>query len=265
MRDLFGIRFVPVACLLAILAGCATPPPPTDPEAVADYSANHDPLEPTNRNLYDVHDAIDTAVLVPVARTYRDQVPDPVRQHIGQFLDNLQNPVRFVNDTLQAKPRRSGDTLMRFLINTTLGVGGIYDVAADLGYPRHTTDFGITLGMAGVGTGAYLFIPVLGPSDVRDLTTVGADVALSPLSWMALPAAVTAANLGRSAVSALNTRAGVLAPVAEVKRSALDPYATFRSAYQQRRQAEIDATRADDRATLPAWFGPPATVPGTHP
>ncbi len=258
MSDLSRFLLVPAGFLAVALAACATPPPDTDPEAVADYRATHDPLEPTNRNLYAVHDAVDRNLFVPVAETYRDQVPDSVRQPVSHFLDNLQSPVRFANDTFQAKPRRAGDTLMRFLINTTIGLAGLYDVAADLGYPRHTTDFGITLGLAGVGTGAYLFIPALGPSDLRDITTVGADTVLSPLGWVGLPPAVQAANYGRSAVAAVNTRTAVLGPVAEVKRTALDPYATFRSAYQQHRQAEIDATRNDDRATVPAWF---ATTP----
>ena len=196
-------------------------------------------------------------MFVPVARTYRDTVPNPVRRGIGNVLDNLQGPTRLANDVLQAKPRRAGDTMMRFLINTTLGVLGVFDVATDLGYPRHPTDFGITLGMAGVGNGPYLFIPAMGPTDFRDVTSIGADVALGPLTWVGLPPAWHTVNLGRTAVSAVNTRAEVLDPVAEVKRTALDPYATFRSMYRQRRQAAIDATRDDNRATVPAWFKQP--------
>lgn len=243
--------------VVAALAGCATPPPASDPDAVAEFKANNDPVEPMNRRLYAVHDAIDTAVIVPVARTWRDEVPDPVRQHIGDFLDNTRSPTRFANDTQQAKPRRAGDTLMRFLVNTTLGLGGLFDVATDLGYPSHTTDFGITLAMAGVGTGPYLFVPVMGPSDVRDATTIGADVVMSPLTWVGLPPAVKAFDYGRGVVSAVNTRSDLLDTVSDVKRTALDPYATFRSLYQQHRQAAIEATRADDRATVPAWFGTP--------
>jgi phospholipid-binding lipoprotein MlaA len=240
------------------MAGCATPPPASDPEALAEFKANDDPLEPTNRKLYAVNDALDRAVLRPVARTYRNVVPDPVRLHVGDFLDNLQGPVRFSNDVLQAKPRRAGDTFMRFLINTTIGVAGIFDVATDLGYPRHSTDFGITLGTRGVGPGPYLYVPVAGPTNVRDAATVVADVALSPLNWVGLPPTWRALNLGRTVVSAVNTRASVLEQTEVVRRTSLDPYATYRSLYQQRRQAEIDETRADNRATVPAWFDRPA-------
>lgn len=256
MHQGFAIRTA-LLLAVAVLAGCATPPPASDPDAVAEFKANHDPMEPMNRRLYAVHDAIDTAVLVPVARTWRDDVPEPVRQHIANFLANARGPTEFANDTLQAKPRRAGDTMMRFLINSTLGLGGLFDVATDFGYPIHTTDFGITLGMAGIGSGPYLFIPVMGPSGVRDATSIGADIAISPLTWVGLPPVVKDVNYGRGVVSGVNARADLLTTVAEVKRTALDPYATFRSLYQQHRKSAIEATRADDRATVPAWFRTP--------
>ncbi len=256
MIQRFAIRTA-LLLIVAALAACATPPPASDPDAVAEFKANNDPAEPTNRRLYAIHDAIDTAVLAPVARTWRDDVPDAVRQHVGDFLENARGPTRFANDTLQTKPRRAGDTLMRFLLNTTVGLGGLFDVATDLGYPTHSTDFGITLGVAGIGPGPYLFIPLMGPSDVRDVTTIGADVVMSPLTWVGLPPVVRDINYGRGVVSAVNTRADLLDTVADVKRTALDPYATFRSLYQQHRQSAIDATRADDRATVPAWFRTP--------
>lgn len=258
MAARFDLRVFVTALVVGSIAACATPPPATDPEALAEFKANNDPLEPMNRQLYAVHDAVDRAVFKPVASTYRDVVPDPVRQHVGDFLENAQGPVRFANDVLQTKPRRAGDTMMRFLINTTIGLGGLFDVATDLGYPAHKTDFGVTLGIRGVGPGPYLFVPAVGPTDVRDATTIGADVAMIPLNWVAVPNAFKAVNLGRAAVSAVNTRAEVLDPVEAVRRSALDPYASFRSMYQQQRQAEIDDTRNDDRPTVPAWFDAPA-------
>src|ERR1700722_11672787 len=110
------------ALLSGGLAGCATPPPASDPDAVADFRQTNDPLEPTNRVFYKINNGIDTVVLKPVAQAYRAVFPNPVRTGVHNFLDNLGGPVRLTNDTLQGKPRRAGDTAMRFLINTTAGV-----------------------------------------------------------------------------------------------------------------------------------------------
>lgn len=246
--------FIAVA---ALLCGCATPPPASDPEALAEYQENNDPLEPANRALYAVHDAIDTNISAPVARGYREVVPSPVRSHLSQFVDNIASPVRLTNDILQAKPRRAGDTLMRFLINTTLGVGGIFDAATDLGYPRHQSDFSITLALWGVEGGPYVLIPAIGPSEARSVAAYPAGLLLSPLSFLRLSSALQAANVARSATATVDERAGLLDTVEDVKHTALDPYATFRSLYHQHHQAEIEATRADTRATVPAWFPQP--------
>ena len=130
------------ALLAASLAGCATPPPASDPDAVADFRQTNDPIEPANRVFYKINDALDTVIMRPVAKAYVYVVPNQVRTGIHNVLDNLSGPVRLTDDTLQGKPRRAGDTAMRFLINTTdPGVGGIFDVAKSVGYPNHDTDF----------------------------------------------------------------------------------------------------------------------------
>ena len=121
-----GVRLIALIAITASVCGCATPPPASDPEALAEYRENNDPLEPANRALYAVHDKIDTHVTAPIARGYRDWVPSTVRSHLLQFADNVASPVQLSNDMLQAKPRRAGDTLMRLLINSTIGVGGIF-------------------------------------------------------------------------------------------------------------------------------------------
>ena len=146
------------------MLGCATPPPASDPDAVADFKETNDPLEPTNRVLYAINNGLDTVILRPVALAYRNVVPEPVRTGIHNVLSNLGTPVQLGNDILEAKPRRAGDTTMRFLINTTIGVVGIFDVAKELGYPNHDNDFGMTLALWGVPEGPFLFLPVLGPS-----------------------------------------------------------------------------------------------------
>lgn len=236
------------ALLALLLAGCATRPPADDPEAVAEFRENNDPAEPFNRAMLDVHQAIDRSVLVPVARGYRAVVPAPVRTGVRNVLGNLRTPVILVNDMLQGEPRRAGDTLGRFVINTTLGLGGIFDVAASrFGVRGHSEDFGQTFARWGVGEGPFLFIPILGPSNPRDLTGSVADVAADPLSWFGQGIVVSALTGTRAGMTVVNTREGLLDPLAQLEQGSIDYYATLRSIYRQRRQAEI-ANRIDGAA-----------------
>ncbi len=245
-------RVIPAMVLLAACGGCATPPPSSDKEATADFQQLNDPLEPTNRFFYRIDDGLDTYVLRPVAVAYR-QVPGEIRTPIHNVLSNISSPVIFANDVLQTRPRRAGDTMMRFLINTTAGVGGLFDVASGLGYKSHDTDFGITLALWGVGSGAFLYLPVLGPSDPRDATGFGADVALDPFTYATFGGA-NAFRTSKFGLGAVDTRERLIDTIDQVKKTALDPYATFRSLYRQNRQSQIDATRDDNRPTTPAWF-----------
>ncbi len=260
------VRALPIAApLLVGFAGCATPPPASDPEAVADYRELNDPLEPTNRVFYRINDGLDTVILRPVAVAYRDVVPMPIRTHTHDLLVNLSNPVTLANDMLQGKPRRAGDTLMRLLINSTIGIGGIFDVAADWGYPQHDTDFGITLAIWGLPAGPYLFLPLFGPSDPRDAVGIGADYGLDPFTYIGRGATVTDLGYARFGVSAVDTRSRYIDDIDQVKRTALDPYATFRSLYRQHRESQVKETRDDNRATTPAWFLQPSPSPPSSP
>ena len=143
------------AVLLGSLGGCATPPPADDPDAVADFKETNDPLEPTNRAIYAFNNGLDTVIMRPAAQAYRFLVPSPLRGGIHNVLSNLGTPVQLGNDMLEGKPRRAGDTTMRFLINTTVGVLGVFDVAKDWGYPDHDADFGMTLALWGLPSGPY--------------------------------------------------------------------------------------------------------------
>jgi phospholipid-binding lipoprotein MlaA len=242
------------------LTGCATAPPADDPEAVTDFKLTNDPLEPTNRVFYVINDGLDTVILKPAAQAYRYVVPGPVRDGIHNALANLGTPVALTNDVLQGKPRRAGDTTMRFVINTTVGVLGIFDVAKGWGYPDHDTDFGMTLANWGVPEGPFLFLPVLGPSGPRDAAGFGADIVLDPFTWVGQGAAVTAANWSRTGLNAVDSRERYLDSIDQIKKTALDPYATFRSLYRQNRAAKIEKMRNDNRATIPVWFPQPAAA-----
>lgn len=254
-----------LACLALVvtsLTGCATKPPASDPDALADYEQTNDPLEPTNRVFYAVNNGIDTVILRPAALAYRAVVPSPMREGVHNMLTNMGTPVQLANDMMEGKPRRAGDTVMRFAINTTVGVLGIFDVAKKWGYPDHDADFGMTLAMWGVPEGPFLFLPVLGPTDPRDAAGFGVDIVMDPFTWVggSHDTGLTVFKWTRFSLNAIDARERVLDSVDQIKKTALDPYATFRSLYRQHRHAQIEKLRNDDRATVPVWFPQPANA-----
>ena len=238
------------------LAGCASKPPATDTaDAGADEQVN-DPYENTNRFFYDVNDTIDRYSLKPIAQAYVYVSPLPVRSGVHNFLDNLGFPVLFANDVMQAKPRRAGDTFMRFVINSTAGVLGIFDVAKTVGYREHDTDFGITLALWGVPSGPFLYLPILGPSSPRGVTGYAVDAALNPFNYVPRGHGLLTFNWATFGMGAIDTRSRLLTDLDKVKANALDPYATFRSLYRQHVASQVDAARNDNRTTPPAWQTP---------
>lgn len=196
----------------------------------------NDPLEPFNRTIYAINGVIDGLVMKPLAITWRLVLPQPVRDGAGNVLSNLKSPVTFANHLLQGEPKRAATSLGRFLINTTLGILGIFDAASELGLPGEETSFNETLGVWGVNTGPYLILPILGPSSFRHVAGMGGDYLMQPYnyyfngdhrhgdSWV--PIAITGVN-------AVHQRNLVLESVDDVVDNSADPYATFRSAYFQ--------------------------------
>jgi phospholipid-binding lipoprotein MlaA len=240
------------ASLIVGIAACAAPPPPGDKDAIAEAKEQNDPLEPTNRVFYSINDGLDTYVLRPVAVAYH-QVPDTVRTPVHNVLANIGTPAGFANEVLQAHPKRAGTMMMRFVLNSTAGIGGLFDVASTLGYPDVDTDFGLTLAVWGVQDGPFLFLPVLGPSNPRDATGFAGQFGLDPLTYASFGGSATL-GYARAGASAVDTRERLLGQIDQIKKGALDPYATFRSLYKQHRADEVTATKTPDTPTVPAWF-----------
>lgn len=205
-----------------------------------------DPIESANRAVFDGNQFIDRHVLKPVAGGYRETVPGAMQRGISNMLSNLREPSVAVNDLLQGNPARSLATLWRFGVNSTVGALGIFDVAADYGLERHHADFGQTLGVWGVGTGPYLTLPLLGPSNLRDAAGTVVNMALNPLP---LGPAAPAVTVGQ----ALDQRIQAADALEQMERSSVDFYASLRSAYLQQRQALVaDGKTPGSFAAVPA-------------
>ncbi len=235
------------------LSACATRPPASDAAATADFEQTNDPLEPTNRFFYRVNNTLDTYTLKPAAQAYVYVVPAPVRTGVHNVLSNLSSPVLLADDVSQANPRRAGDTFMRFIINSTAGGLGVFDVASGWGYPSHDTNFGITLALWGVPAGPYLYLPLLGPSSPRAATGFGVDIALDPFTYVPRGYGLLTLNWARYGLGLLDARSRFASDLDHIKATALDPYATFRSLYRQNLDSQIEAARHDKPATPPAW------------
>jgi phospholipid-binding lipoprotein MlaA len=206
--------------------------------------AQSDPWEGFNRDMFAVHESVDQAVLEPVARGYRAITPRPVRRGVLNFLRNLRAPVIFVNDVLQGEVGRAGTTVARFGVNTTIGIAGVFDPAASMGLERHDEDFGQTLAVWGVESGPYIFVPLLGPTTVRDGAGRIVDVALDPLTWAEFDD-VDNVRAGRTILAGVATRELVLETVDDIRRDALDPYVTIRTSYGLLRESAIQNGPAD--------------------
>ena len=210
---------------VVLLAGCAIAPPRTD-----------DPLQKVNRKVYAFNDRLDKAVLRPAAVGYRKITNPPVRRSVNNFFTNIEMPITVANDLLQARPSQALGNTGRFLINLTIGVGGIFDPATKMGLPLQTTDFGITLARWGVPEGDFLMLPLLGPSTMRDVWHYPVDgYFFDPLSLIAKNQSFNFGQYYLPQVLYVVSMRSQLIDAEGFLQSAYDPYAFLRDAYRQRR------------------------------
>ena len=231
------ISILAALCASLALSACAT----KDPEALA----QNDPWEPTNRAVFDFDIKLDHAVATPVAKFYNHAVPELARDGIHNALTNLNSPVVFGNNVLQGEPSKAADTLGRFVINSTVGVAGLIDVAGRIGIPYHDNDFGVTLGQNGVQEGSYLVLPFVGPMPPRDLVGSAVDGVFDPFNYARFPGRHTLLY-ARSGLRVLDTVDQQRDQFDSIERSSIDFYATTRNLYRQSRDARI---KGDDAAT----------------
>ena len=227
-----GAATLAVLAAAAALSGCATPPAAADRHAARDPK---DPYETVNRKVFAFNDTVDTYALKPVAQAYQKVVPSPLRTGIHNFFGNFSDAWSAVNQLLQGKPGNSATMTMRVLTNTTIGIGGLLDVATPLGLERKPEDFGQTLGVWGLQPGPYLVLPLFGPSDVRDTLALPLDTYVGP----SLLVDTTWQKIGVDTVGVIDTRAGLLGASQMLDDLAFDRYTFLRDAYITRRRSLV--------------------------
>ena len=204
----------------ALLAGCAAAP------------SREDPFEPMNRASYRVHEVVDGQIVKPMVQAYVDYTPRLVQQGIHNFFGNIDDFFSFINGMLQNKPDKAGHDLGRVMMNTGFGLLGLIDIASEAGIPKGNEDFGQTFGVWGIPQGPYLFIPVFGPTTVRDGTGWIIRAYATPIGY--IPDVSTRNILW--GIGFIDARASALEAESLVNQAALDPYTFIRRSYLQRRQ-----------------------------
>lgn len=232
-------------CIFA-LQGCASTSKKTDQELDP-----VDPHEQINRASYDFTDKVDRTVFVPIVNAYIDYVPDAAQRSIGNFYDNLSYPNVMLNSFLQGKVKQGAEDTLRFFVNSTVGMFGFFDMATHMGLQKHDEDFGQTLGVWGVNTGSYLFIPLLGPSSERDVTNIPVGLLTNVLFYAGI-AVGTSFAAPLTILGAIDKRARLSGPMRIRDEAALDPYLFVREASLQQREFLIH----DGKLLLDLYYDP---------
>jgi phospholipid-binding lipoprotein MlaA len=210
-----------LACMM--LAGCAAAP------------SRVDPFEPWNRAMYSVHEVVDSNLIKPIAEGYVRSAPEPVRTSVSNFFGNIDDLFTGINHVLQGKKERAGDDFGRVLLNSTFGLAGLFDPASEMGITKDKTDFGITFGKWGAPQGPYFFVPLFGPTTVRDGTGVLVRIYAGPIGY------INDVRLRNSlyGLNYLDTRAQLLSAESVLESAALDKYRYLRNAYLRARRYQV--------------------------
>jgi len=270
------LRFLGLGLVVGLGACAAVPQDPVDRAA---FEANNDPVEPFNRTVFDINQSLDRTFIKPVAIAYRDNLPVAVQDSILNLGQNLREPTVFINGVLQARPEVAGSALARFVLNSTVGIGGLFDVASSAKIKRYETDFGQTLYIWGVkNDGPYLMMPLFGPTNARDLVGRGVDMVIDPLGLVTkgsmTRSVLTAtdnkdfadggsqefqyASMGITILSVIDLRARYLDQYDALEQGSLDFYAKLRSVTRQRRDAALGKVRPGQQSAVdPAVLADP--------
>ncbi len=223
MTTLTSIYRAGLLATLLIVSGCATTTQSGDV---------NDPLEGYNRAMYSFNDHADRIIIKPAAKVYNAVLPDPISHGVSNFFSNLNEITVILNDLLQLKFGQAFHDTGRFVLNSTVGIGGLFDVAGHAGYEKNEEDFGQTLGTWGVGPGPYVVLPIFGPRTARDTVGLVGDYYTDPVTYVEGPGA----NNALRAIRAVDTRANLLKAENVLDEAAIDEYTYVREAYLQRRQ-----------------------------
>lgn len=248
----FSLSFLAIAACF-IMASCSATQAQKagfDPETDI-----HDPMEDYNRAVFAVNDGLDRAVVEPTARGYRSVVPKGIRNSVRNFLRNLHGPVNAANQLLQGDVEGFAGDIIRTAMNTTIGIGGLFDVASDAGLEYQYEDFGQTLAVWGVDHGPYFVLPVLGPSSIRDTAGLVVDTYADPVRLYLYNTDNEEWYYARAAASGIDRREELLDALDDLRRNSFDYYAAMRSAYYQKRLAMVNDEDPDKvtTATIPDY------------
>jgi phospholipid-binding lipoprotein MlaA len=260
-----GAAMVLAIALCAPAAHAQNGPAPAAPTAQSEHRI--DPWQKMNRFFFKIHSGLDKVLIRPAAMVYRALTPGPIGQAAHNFMTNISEPAILANDLLQLRFKRAGESSVRLVANTLAGVGGLVDVAGKAGVPFHDNGFAITMGRYGIGPGPYLFVPLMGPSSVRDAIGTFADFSLDPIKLANYPHRLEV-SAGLTVIQGLDLRSRSDDDLKALLADATDPYATLRSAYLQNQQSQID-DRDEDKPATPQFQDIPSEpsepAPATQP